>query len=129
MILYYLLMIEGVLTKEEYIELTIEEKLKFNGSIKVRCSKCEYLDYKEKNVYDYDSSRCPRCNHLILLMKRNKLIWNRYVSSSIEAINFLNREDMPDKIEGELYLRFDNREELLEFLTKNEIEGDLNIIF
>ena len=57
------------------------------------------------------------------------MIWNRYVSSSIEAINFLNREDMPDKIEGELYLRFDNREELLEFLTKNEIEGDLNIIF
>ncbi|GIU71962.1 MAG: hypothetical protein KatS3mg003_1441 [Candidatus Nitrosocaldaceae archaeon] len=36
---------------------------------------------------------------------------------------------MPDKIEAELYLKFNNRDKLLEFLNNNNIEGDINIIF
>ncbi|GIU72414.1 MAG: hypothetical protein KatS3mg003_1893 [Candidatus Nitrosocaldaceae archaeon] len=123
--------VNTIISKDEYIELPLEEKIKFQGAIRILCRRCnyEYLDDNAKNYYNYDISRCPRCDNIISLRKRNKLIWNRHISNSIEAINFLNRKDMPDKIEAELYLKFNNRDKLLEFLNNNNIEGDINIIF
>ncbi|GIU71258.1 MAG: hypothetical protein KatS3mg003_0737 [Candidatus Nitrosocaldaceae archaeon] len=98
--------VNTIISKDEYIELPLEEKINFKGLIRILCRRCnyEYLDDNAKNYYNYDISRCPRCDNIISLRKRNKLIWNRYISNSIEAINFLNRKDMPDKIEAELYL-------------------------
>lgn len=124
----------NILTINEYMSLSIEEKLNYKGSIEVRCKNCKqtYIDSTRRSIINFDLSVCPYCKEYNYFNNddKKKRIWERSNTSSVDILRFLNRKDMPSNVECEITIRFNNLILLKNFLERNNIKDmDVRLIF
>ncbi|MEM4364998.1 MAG: hypothetical protein QXJ44_03715 [Candidatus Nitrosocaldus sp.] len=102
--------------------------------VEVECISCShrYIDKKERDIYTYDYSICPKCYAFIPLIpkngngkeKRKKVIISRIFKDTTDLIAFLNnkRYDFPSSISVTVTLRFNSKEEAISQLSRINVE-------
>ena len=114
---------------------TVEELLMLykHRGIAVECCQCgyKYVDKKEKDIWTYDFSICPRCMSFNSFKdyifgnnrrtgRRAKVLISRVFGSSEDLIRFItnSRYDFPEDMFVSVTLKFNSKEEVLQYLTK-----------
>ncbi|MEM2698874.1 MAG: hypothetical protein QXF17_06115, partial [Ignisphaera sp.] len=117
-------------TPEEIIAIFKER------GVEVECISCnyKYVDKKERDIYTYDYSICPKCYAFVLLLPKNgngngkerrkKVIISRIFKDTTDLIAFLNnkRYDFPSSISVTVTLKFNSKEEAIIKLSRINVE-------
>ncbi|MEM1971314.1 MAG: hypothetical protein QXM92_02485 [Candidatus Anstonellales archaeon] len=118
-------------TPEEIIAIFKER------GVAVECISCShrYIDKKERDIYTYDYSICPKCYAFVPLLPRNgngkeekgrrkKVIISRIFKDTTDLIAFLNnkRYDFPSSISVTITLKFNSKEEAISQLSRINVE-------
>ncbi|MEM2857280.1 MAG: hypothetical protein QW416_09285 [Candidatus Nitrosocaldaceae archaeon] len=102
--------------------------------VAVECIACSYryTDKKERDIYTYDYSICPKCYAFVPLIPRNgngkerrkKVIISRIFKDTTDLIAFLNnkRYDFPSSISVIVTLKFNSKEEAISQLNRINVE-------
>ncbi|MEM2857267.1 MAG: hypothetical protein QW416_09220 [Candidatus Nitrosocaldaceae archaeon] len=109
--------------------------------VEVECISCShrYIDKKERDIYTYDYSICPKCYAFVPLLpkngnngkeKRKKVIISRIFKDTTDLIAFLNnkRYDFPSSISVTITLKFNSKEEAIIKLSRLVYEGEVEAI-
>ncbi|MEM4365455.1 MAG: hypothetical protein QXJ44_06050 [Candidatus Nitrosocaldus sp.] len=109
--------------------------------VEVECISCShrYIDKKERDIYTYDYSICPKCYAFIPLIPKNgnngkerrkKVIISRIFKDTTDLIAFLNnkRYDFPSSISVVVTLKFNNKEEAISQLSRLMYEGEVEAV-
>ncbi|MEM1951342.1 MAG: hypothetical protein QXI43_04840 [Candidatus Nitrosocaldus sp.] len=108
--------------------------------VEVECISCnyKYVDKKERDIYTYDYSICPKCYAFVPLLPRNgngkerrkKVIISRIFKNTTDLIAFLNnkRYDFPSSISVTITLKFNNKEEAISQLSRLIYEGEIEAL-
>ncbi|MEM2857244.1 MAG: hypothetical protein QW416_09105 [Candidatus Nitrosocaldaceae archaeon] len=104
--------------------------------VEVECISCShrYIDKKERDIYTYDYSICPKCYAFVPLLPKNgngngkerrkKVIISRIFKDTTDLIAFLNnkRYDFPSSISVTVTLKFNSKEEAIIKLSRINVE-------
>ncbi|MEM1971219.1 MAG: hypothetical protein QXM92_02000 [Candidatus Anstonellales archaeon] len=108
--------------------------------VAVECISCShrYIDKKERDIYTYDYSICPKCYAFVPLLPRNgngrerrkKVIISRIFRNTADLIAFLNnkRYDFPSSINVVVTLKFNSKEEAISQLSRINVEEVVALI-
>lgn len=131
---------------EQLSNYTVEDilKLYITRGVAVTCVQCgnKYVDRKEKDVWTFDFSICPKCMGFNSFKeyifgdgeynrrRRRKVLISRIFMNTTDLIKFLNNRkyDFPNEINVIVTIKFNSKEEAISYLTNYPYSREVDAV-